>query len=74
MTLQDHVIIWSCDFMGKSLKRSHHLAKFCSHRHCGCGDVFSLSRDLTKPQLYGHLTLWVKVVKVSHHHAKFCGF
>ena len=28
---------------------SYHPTKFGGHRHCGSGDVFSLSRDLTRP-------------------------
>ena len=42
------------------LKVSHHHTKFCGHEHCRSGDVFSLSRDLSKPGDHMTLTLWVK--------------
>ena len=39
--LQDHAIIWSCDFMGR-VKVSHYPATFCDHKHCGSGDTIFL--------------------------------
>ena len=35
--------------MGGSLKLSQYPAKFGGHRHCGIGDISSLSRDLARP-------------------------
>ena len=53
VTLHDHVIEGSCDVMGRSpLMVSYHAAKFGSHKHCGTGDIFNLSRDLTRPRNY----------------------
>ena len=48
---------------------------FGEHRHCGAGDIISLSRDLIRPHdlrviwLYGQ-----KSIKVNYHPAKFGGY
>ena len=40
MISQDHVIIWSCNFMGSApFKLSHHSARFCGNRRCGSRKV-----------------------------------
>ena len=36
--------------MQESIKVSYHRAKFGDCRHCGSGDDFSFSRDLTRPR------------------------
>ena len=40
MTLQDHVIKWSCEFMEGS--SNSYPAKFSRHRHCGIEYIINL--------------------------------
>ena len=46
--LYDHVIKWSCDFMGKSLKVSHHTAMFCGHKHSDRGGMSLVCHAISK--------------------------
>ena len=39
VTLQDHVIKGSCDFIEETIKISHHLAKFGCNRHSCNRDI-----------------------------------
>ena len=42
VTLQDHMINGSCDFMVRTLMLGHHPAKSCGHGHCGSEDIMIL--------------------------------
>ena len=42
---QNHVIIWSCEFIDRS-RSSHHPVKFCDNRHFGSGNIVVLVRRM----------------------------
>ena len=57
----------------KSLKASHHLTKFFSHKHCGSGD--SWSGDLAKPHGQRVMRLyWQEPINVSYHSKLYSAF
>ena len=47
VTLQDHVIKGSCDFMEGSSSLYATTARSGGYKQCGGGDVFNSSRDFT---------------------------
>ena len=49
---QNHVIKWSCGFMGRTPYGNSYSSKFGGDRHRGSGDVMVLvlSRDLARPR------------------------
>ena len=56
VNLQDHVVIWSCDFMGRSVTQGKSsFCHICGHKHCDSGDIMFLVCHMISQN---HVIVW----------------
>ena len=71
VTLQDHVIKGSCDFIDGDLLASRHPAKFGGHRHCCNGDILFLVNEVQNSRCFHfnrHFCLFLYRLKHMTYH------